>query len=152
LDTLSERNRLPEYPVPFAHPLEFPPSGTTIGILSLDSEWPDPLTGCPGYARPAGLAITLEVGAEVEARLGAYSLTRDGASSGGSEAKLDACGFDASSYVNPEAAAQQRARDILHGFGAVVMIPRAPLERDARYTVSMTVNGQQYKWSFSTVP
>jgi FHA domain-containing protein len=152
LDTLSERNRLPEYPVPFAHPLEFPPSGTTIGILSLDSEWPDPLTGCPGYARPAGLAITLEVGAEVDARLGAYSLTRDGASSVGSGAKLDACGFDASSYVNPEAAAQRRARDILHGFGAVVMIPRAPLERGASYTVSMTVNGQQYKWSFSTVP
>ena len=132
--------------------MEFPPSGTTIGILSLDSEWPDPLSGCPGYARPAGLAITLEVGAEVEARLGAYSFTRDGPSSAGSGAKLEACGFDASSYVNPEAGAQQRARDILHGFGAVVMIPRAPLERGASYTVSMTVNGQQYKWSFSTVP
>ena len=152
LDTLSERNRLPAYPVPFAHPLEFPPSGTTIGILALDSEWPDPLTGCPGYARPAGLAITLEVGAQVEARLGAYSLTRDGASSAGSGAKLDACGFDAASYVNPEAGAQQRARDILHGFGAVVMIPRAPLERGASYAVSMTVNGRQYRWSFSTVP
>jgi hypothetical protein len=34
----------------------------------------------------------------------------------------------------------------------VVMIPRAPLERGASYTVSMTVNGQEYKWSFSTAP
>jgi hypothetical protein len=148
LDTLSDRNRLPEYPVPFAKPLEFPPSDSTIGILSLDSEWPDPLTGCPGYVRPAGFPITLEVGAEVDAHLGAYRLTRDGAS----PTNLEACGFDASSYTNPEAVGQQRARDILHGFGAVVMIPRDPLNKGANYTVSMMVNGREYKWSFSTAP
>ena len=148
LDTLSERNRLPEYPVPFPQPLRFPPPDTTIGILALDSEWPDPLTGCPGYARPAGLAITLEIGAGVDARLGAYRFTHDGAS----PVNLQACGFDASSYVNPEAAAQQRARDIMHGFGAVVMIPRAPLDKGASYTVSMTVNGREYKWYFATEP
>jgi hypothetical protein len=155
LDTLSDRNRLPEYPVPFAQPLRFPPPNATIGIRSLDSEWPDPLTACPGYARPAGVAVTLEIGADVDARLGAYRVTRAGGSSAGessasSPANLEACGFDASSYNNPDAATQQRARDILHGFGAVVMIPRAPLERGASYTVSMTVNGQEYKWSFST--
>jgi hypothetical protein len=106
------------------------------------------LTGCPGYARPAGLAITLEIGADVDARLGAYRLTRDGAS----PVNLQACGFDASSYVNPEAAAQQRARAIMHGFGAVVMIPRAPLDKGTSYIVSMTVNGREYKWSFATAP
>jgi hypothetical protein len=152
LDTLSDRSRLPEYPVPFAHPLEFPPPDATIGMRSLSSEWPDPLTACPGYARPAGLAVTLALGAEVDARLGAFRLVRDGASSAGSPANLEVCGFDASSYNNPEPVAQQRGRDVLHAFGAVVMIPRAPLDKGVGYTVSMAVNGQEYKWSFSTAP
>ena len=148
LDTLSDRKRQPEYPVPFPHPLEFPPSGATIGILSLDAEWPDPLTGCSGYVRPAGLAITLEVGADVDAKLDAYRLIREGAS----PVELEACGFDASSYVNPEPGAQQRARDLMRAFGAVVLIPRAPLEKGATYTVAMTVNGEEYRWSFATPP
>jgi hypothetical protein len=121
-------------------------------MRSLDSEWPDPLTACSGYARPAGFPVTLEVGANVDAKLGAYRLTRDGKSSADSPANVEACGFDASSYSNPEAAAQQRGRDILHGFGAVVIIPRARLDRGAGYTISMTVNGWEYKWTFSTAP
>ncbi len=160
LDTLSDRTRLPEHPVPFAQPLRFPPPGATIGIRSLDSEWPDPLATCPGYARPAGLAVTLEVGADIDARLGAYRFTRAGGSPATSSAtssirppaNLEACGFDASSYNNPDPAAQQRAREILHAFGAVVIIPRAPLERGASYAVWMMVNGQEYKWSFATAP
>jgi hypothetical protein len=152
LDTLSDLNQFPEHPVPFAQPLEFPPSGATIAMRSLDSEWPDPLTACPGYARPAGFPVTLEVGANVDAKLGAYRLTRDVKSSADSPANVEACGFDASSYSNPDAAAEQRARNILHGFGAVVIIPRAPLDRGAGYTISMTVNGWEYKWTFSTAP
>ena len=152
LDTLSDLNQLPEHPVPFAQPLEFPPSGATIAIRSLDSEWPDPLTGCPGYARPAGYPITLELGGNVDAKLGAYQLTRDGKSSADSPANVEACGFDASGYSNPDATAEQRGRDILHSFGAIVIIPRAPLDKDASYTISTTVNGWQYKWSFSTAP
>ncbi len=148
LDTLSDLKQFPVHPVPFAQPLEFPPSGATIGMRSLDAEWPDPLTACPGYARPAGFPVTLEVGANVEARLGTYRITRDGPS----PVNLEACGFDASSYSNPDATAQQRARDILHGFGAVVIIPRVPLDKGAGYTISMTVNGWEYKWSFSTAP
>ncbi len=152
LDTLSDLNQFPEHPVPFAQPLEFPPSGATIAMRSLDSEWPDPLTACPGYARPAGFPVTLEVGANVDAKLGAYRLTREGKSSADPPANVEACGFDASSYSNPEATAQQRARDILHSFGGVVIIPRAPLDKGASYMISMTVNGWEYKWSFSTAP
>jgi hypothetical protein len=152
LDTLSDVNQLPEHPGPFAQPLEFPPSGATIAIRSLDSEWPDPLTACAGYARPAGFPVTLEVGANADAKLGAYRLTRAGKSSADSPTNLEACGFDASSYTNPEAGAEQRGREILHGFGAVVIIPRAPLDKGASYTISVTVNGWEYKWSFSTAP
>ncbi len=152
LDTLSDLDQFPEHPVPFAQPLEFPPSGATIAIRTLDSEWPDPLTACPGYARPAGFPVTLEVGANVGAKLGAYRLTRDGKSSADSPANLEACGFDASSYSNPDATAAQRGRDILRAFGAVVIIPRAPLDKGASYTISMTVNGWEYKWSFATAP
>ena len=152
LDTLSDRSQFPEHPVPFAQPLEFPPSGAIIGMRSLDAEWPDPLTACSGYTRPAGFPVTLEVGANVDAKLGAYRLTRDGKSSADSPVDVEACGFDASSYSNPDAVAQQRARDILHGFGAVVIIPRTPLEKGASYTISMTVNGWEYRWTFTTAP
>ena len=148
LDTLSDRRPMLEYPAPFARPLEFPPPGSTIPIRTLDNEWPDPLTACSGYHRPAGYPITLAVGANVDARLGSYTLTLDGAHG----SAVEACGFDNSSYINPDPGAQQRGRDILRNFGAVVLIPRQPLARGGTYAVAMTVGGEPYKWSFSTAP
>ena len=44
---------------------------------------------------------------------------------------------------------QKRARDLLHFYGQVVIVPRKPLERGATYEVSATVNEHPYKWSFT---
>jgi hypothetical protein len=148
LDTLTDRRPMPQDTVPFAEPLEFPPAGGIAPVRTLDNEWPDPLMACPGYSRPAGFPITLALGANVDARLSAYTLAlKDSAGS-----HLEACGFDDSTYVNPDPGAQQRGRDVLRGFGAVVLIPRQPLDRGAAYTVTMTVGGEPYRWSFSTAP
>jgi hypothetical protein len=95
-----------------------------------------------------GLPITLQFGAGIDARLDGYRLLRDD----GSPVSLEACGFDASSYNNPDATAQQRGREILRGFGAVVVLPRVSLDKGASYMVSVTVNGREYKWRFSTSP
>jgi hypothetical protein len=95
-----------------------------------------------------GLPITLQLGARVDASLDGYRFIRDGAS----PATLEACGFDASSYSNPDTTAQERGRQILHVFGAAVLVPREPLEKGASYTVSMTVNRKEYRWQFSTSP
>jgi hypothetical protein len=94
------------------------------------------------------LPVTLQLGAMVNAKLGAYRVVRDGEA----PVDLEACGFDASSYSNPEEGAQQRGRDVLQSAGAVAVIPRAPLDKGASYTVSMTVNGREHKWSFSIAP
>jgi hypothetical protein len=116
-------------------------------MRALDAEWPDPITSCPGYKRPAGLPVTLALGANIEARLKGFRIVDVRKS-----ADVAACGFDSASYVNPDPVAQQRGRDVLRNFGAVVVIPREPLERGASYAVSMTVSGGRYQWSFSTAP
>jgi uncharacterized protein YkwD len=124
-------------------PIEFPPRGATVPMSSLGPEWPDPLSSCRGFTPPVGVPITLQLGAMVPARLSAFSLSRGAASQ-----TLEACGFDASSYVNPNPIDQNRARTGLSNLGAVVVIPRMPLSTGS-YTVEMTVNGHSYKWNFS---
>jgi uncharacterized protein YkwD len=148
LNVLAGTERLTFSALPLTAPLMFPPPGSTVGLGSLYGEWPDPTASCPGYRAPAGLPVTLQLGAMVNAKLGAYRLVRDGEA----PVDLEACGFDASSYSNPEEGAQQRGRDVLQSAGAVAVIPRAPLDKGASYTVSMTVNGREHKWSFSIAP
>src|SRR5262249_46833517 len=99
-----------------------------------------------GYKYPNGLPITLELGSSVAAKLEAFSVHR----AGKAEEALEACGFDADSYVNPDPAQQARVRSVLQGFGMVVVLPRKPFEKGAAYHVTMSVNGNKYDWSFST--
>jgi len=131
-------------------PIEFPPDGTTIAMRSFSEEWPDPRTSCPGYEPPSGLAITLQLGADMDSHLTGYSVSRE--DTDGSATPLDACGFDSTSYSNPDAYSQQLGRDVLRNFATVVVVPRNPLAKGAKYAVSITANGQQYDWTFSTRP
>jgi pSer/pThr/pTyr-binding forkhead associated (FHA) protein len=124
-------------------PIEFPPNGASVGMTALGGEWPDPLTSCRGFSPPAGLPVTLQLGAMVPARLSAYSLRH-----GSSSETLEACGFDASNYYNPSTPAQSRARDVMTALGAVVVIPRQPL-KPGEYIVAMTVSGRAYTWRFT---
>lgn len=130
-------------PAAASGPVRFPPAGATVHLNSLSDEWPDPLTGCRGYHLPTGLPITMQFGGMVPARLSAYSLRRDSAS-----AILEACGFDAFTYVNPGSQDQASATGSLNELGGVVVIPREPLA-PGNYTVEMTVNGRSYTWRFT---
>jgi uncharacterized protein YkwD len=124
------------------HPIEFPPDGATIALEFTKNEWPDPLTACPGYQAPAGLPITLEIGAFADTQLGDHSLQR-----GGEE--LEHCAFDAATYTNSDAATEDQGRSVLKTYGAVILIPREPLIPGERYTVSITAQGKPYTWSFT---
>ncbi len=124
-------------------PIQFPPDGATVHLDALGQEWPNPLASCAGYGLPAGLPITLQLGAMVPARLAAFSLRHDSDSQ-----ILEACGIDALSYINPVASDQARGREALTDFGAVTVIPREPLA-PGHYTVEMTVSGHSYTWRFS---
>jgi hypothetical protein len=131
-------------PTPFKAPVEFPPEDSTLKLRSAESEWPDPLKACPGYALPTGLAITLQLGSQVVPKLTGYSLTRNNGSAPG---PVEACGFNADSYTNPDLAQLTLVRDVLKGFGAIIIIPRKPLE-PGKYTASINA-GQIFTWNFT---
>jgi pSer/pThr/pTyr-binding forkhead associated (FHA) protein len=133
-----------------ALPIEFPPDGGTVATTSFFNEWPDPRTSCPGYEPPSGLAITLQLGNWMDTHLSEYSLARESAD--GSRIAVEACGFDSISYSNPDSYPQELGRNVLKSYGTVVVIPRAPLGKGAKYAVSMSANGKRYDWSFSTAP
>ncbi len=123
-------------------PVMFPGPDSEIGLRTLaEGEWPRPLASCPGYAQPAGLAVTLQLNVQAPVVLSAHEFDADGISQ-------EHCAFDATSYQNPNAADQEWGRKVLASFGAVVLIPRYPLRYGTSYHVSLTANGQRYDWSF----
>ncbi|HXN13349.1 MAG TPA: FHA domain-containing protein, partial [Candidatus Acidoferrales bacterium] len=133
-----------------ALPIKFPPDGGSVAMRSFENEWPNPLTSCPGYEGPSGVAITLQLGNWMDTHLGEYSVAR--VNPDGSRTAVEACGIDSTSYSNPDAYSQDLGRNVLKSYGTVVLIPRAPLDQSAKYAVSMTANGKQYNWTFATNP
>ncbi len=129
-------------PIPYLQPILFPPQKYPVALIDVQSEWPSPASPCPGYTFPIGLPITLQLGKNFDAKLSSFALTSN-------SKPVEACGYDATTYVNPSAVDQERGRSILHWFGEVVIVPRLPLERGATYEVSATVNDKPYKWSFT---
>jgi pSer/pThr/pTyr-binding forkhead associated (FHA) protein len=145
LNVLSGADPMPRNPTPLERPILFPPDGGVVSadMRGLEAEWPTPISGCDGYAFPVGIAITVQIGPMVDAQLDSFTLSsEDGAS-------LEACGFDANSYRNPNEDERTRVVGGLRSQGAVVIVPRTPLDVGARYDVIATVNGRDYKWSFS---
>ncbi|MGH8011337.1 MAG: FHA domain-containing protein [Candidatus Binataceae bacterium] len=143
INVLADAAPFSVFPTPYPVPIEFPANGSVTNLGKLVDEWPNPLASCPGYGASSGVPITLAIGTETDAHLSAFSLV----SSVDSSQPLEACGFDASTYTNSDSVAQQRARNALHTFGAVVIVPHDRLT-PARYEVSATVNKVVYRWSF----
>ncbi len=130
-------------PGPFGTAIAFPGNETVVLLRQFEKEWPDPIASCPGFTIPTGLPITLELGVDVPTKLGNHSLTANGE-------EVQHCIFDASSYRNSDAAQEDWGKNTLKAFGVVVIIPRKPLKRGTHYTVTVTANGREYRWSFST--
>jgi hypothetical protein len=148
LNVLSGAAPLPSTDAPLEHPILFPPDGASLAasMRMLDEEWPTPISGCDGFAFPTGLPVTLQLGPLVEARLDSFSIAREDG------AEIEACGFDASSYRNLDESERARVAGNLRGQGAIVIVPRSPLDPGTRYDVHATVNGRDYKWSFEIRP
>jgi uncharacterized protein YkwD len=132
----------PEEVKPYARAIEFPPDGAAVALDWPGVEAPDPLASCSGYERPVGLPITLQIGRLVDTKLSEHSLTEDGK-------PIEYCAFDAPTYRNPNATAQEYGRWNLRIASAVVIVPREPLRPSSRYAVSITANGKTYAWSFT---
>jgi uncharacterized protein YkwD len=144
LDVLtSEENPDPavEYPVYFPGQ----DSATWIVRHSL-YEWPDPLESCPGYIRPVGPSLVLQLGdGSKTPRVTSHRVMQG-------DIVLESCMFHETSYVNTDPYAQSVGRIILDERDAVVILPRLPLEMDQTYTVEVWADGRLYTWSFSTGP
>jgi uncharacterized protein YkwD len=128
-------------------PVEYPPNGSSIKGADFTAEWPDPLTSCAGYAPPAGLPITLQLGPLVTPIITSYSLTLNS----DPPAAVEACGIDANTYVNPDPATQTLGRELLRTYGAVIIVPRKSLAPGG-YTITLNASGQDYTWSFTVNP
>lgn len=145
LNVLSGADSLPRTGTPLEHPILYPPDGASIpsSMRALETEWPTPISGCDGYAFPTGIPITVQLGPMVDAQLNSFSLTRDDGDT------IEACGFDANSYRNSDPDQRTRVIGDLRAQGAIVIVPRSPLDAGKRYDVLATVNGHDYKWSFT---
>lgn len=144
--TLDVLRGLGPIPASVKYPIMWPGNGTTVPLVKFYSESPNPLTSCPGYTVPTGLPIILQVGqGEVSPKVSNFSISQGGTT-------LESCIFTEETYTNPDGNAQQSGRAILNERDGIVLIPRLPLTPGANYTVSITVNGQNYTWSFSVSP
>ncbi len=132
----------PEEEKPYPRAIEFPPDGAAVSLDWIGLEAPDPLASCPGYERPVGLPITLQIGRLVGTKLSAHSLMEDGK-------PIEHCAFDAPSYRNQNATGQEFGRWNLRASSAVMIVPRAPLRPGSRYSVSITAKNKTYAWSFT---
>jgi hypothetical protein len=129
-------------PRTFDVPIEFPAPGSVVPLSAFQGEWPDPLASCPGFKQPAGLPVTLQLGRWSTVNSTAHSFSQG-------NTLLASCAFDASSYSNPDMQLQKFGRQLLKIWGAVILIPRAPLTSGTNYTVSITANEKDYEWSFT---
>jgi hypothetical protein len=122
-------------------PIQWPAPGRVMPYLDYNgSEFPNPLSSCPGYTAPSGPPIYLQLGSgSLTPAVTAHSLTTSGQ-------PVEHCVFDESTYQGDFT---EVARSVLNARDAVILLPRHPLTPGASYTVSITANGQIYTWSFT---
>ncbi len=134
---------LGDIPASVRYPIVWPSDGSTIHLTSYSSEYPDPLTSCPGYTSPAGLPLIVQIGPGNQTPTVTDHWLMRGT------VPIEHCVFDETSYTNADGSQQSLARSVLNSRDAIVMIPRTPLLSGATYSASITVNGQTITWSFS---
>ena len=120
------------------YPVYFPGNGSTEPLTSYDgNEFPDPLQACSGYTAPTGLPVFIEVGGNVPTTASpTHSFTGNGV-------PLAHCIIDS---TVPSVGSNLTSR------GAVIVIPRAPLQSGVKYVVAVNVNSVNYTWSFTVGP
>ena len=123
-------------------PIEWPGNGTTQPLRSFfGGEYPDPLTACPGYETPTSVPLIIQF--EKPVRVSSFSFEDS------SGRRLPSCEIDASTYVNPNGAAQRLGRLLLGADNVAFVIPREPLVAGDTYTLDVTSNGEKAHSKFT---
>ena len=144
LDVLSGLD--PAHQAEWRYPIQWPADGVTVPLnaYTQGTDAPEPLTSCPGYLSPAGLPILVQLGT---GSLPTVTVTSSALRLGATV--LEHCVFTENTYTNPDSDMQARGRALLAARDAIVIIPRYPLVAGASYWVSVTVNRQTIRWTFS---
>ena len=130
------------YGEPSNKPVIWPGHGTTQPLSQYSGgEYPNPLSSCRGYSAPAGVPILVQFPEPVKKPSFSF------ATAGGEE--LAACKVDATSYRNPDGAAETLGRTLLAGDNVVLVIPKAPLAPGKSYVVKVTSGGKTARSRFS---
>lgn len=143
---LDVNSALHSTPVTVTYPIYFPKDGGQTWIIRRSlMEYPDLQASCPGYDKPTGPPIILQIGqGETIPQVTAHHFMQ-GAN------VLESCIFDETTYINEDAYAQEIGRAALDERDAIVIIPRRPLQVGVTYTASITVNGETHTWHFEAV-
>ena len=129
-----------------AYPITFPKDGGETWVLKQSLlEYPEPLTSCPGYQKPAGPPLIVQIGD------GSKTPNVTGARLWAGGRALNVCVFDETSYSNPDGMAQANGRLILDERDAIILIPQEPLEAGLTYTAEVDVSGEMVRWAFTAV-
>jgi hypothetical protein len=133
-------------PEDVTYPIFFPGDGTETWVVRHSLyEWPDPFGSCPGYSRPSGAPIIVQLGdGSVTPSVTNFSVAQG-------NKVVEACLYDETSYRNANSYAQGVGQTVLDLQDAIVIMPRQPLAADSEYTVHLEVNGESYTWSFKTI-
>jgi len=138
-----------------AFPSTWPADGSSVPLPLSDNcpaggecasrDFPSFLESCPGYSRPAGLPLILQLGP------GAMQPNVSRSSLATGSQFLEHCVFDETTFDHPDLRQRTLGRRLLSARHAVVVIPKSPLQAGARYTASVTVNGSIHMWTFNVL-
>jgi hypothetical protein len=137
-------------PATLAAPAVFPAPGAVIagsnewcvdGAACSVHRYPGEQAACGFYEFDMSLPIIMQFGTAVPPTVTAVSVTGDGVS-------IPACAFTANTYKHDRATRVAAVKKSLGDIGAVVIFARYALAPGRNYTVSVTVNGQPYQWTF----
>lgn len=131
-------------PAGVTFPVMWPSGGSVVDLYAYTGiERPDPLAHT-GWSAPSGLPIVVQFGTGAKTPVVTASSFKENGI-----AKQHAV-FTEATYSNPDASEQSRGRSVLNSRDAVVLVPRSPLQPAKTYSVSLSVDGKTYSWSFAT--
>jgi hypothetical protein len=137
-------------PATLAAPVVFPAPGAVIpgsnvwcvdGAACSVHRYPGELAACGFYEFDMSLPIIMQFGTAAPPTVTAASMTADGV-------PIPVCAFTADTYKHDRATRVAAVKKSLADIGGVVIFARYALAPGRNYTVSATVNGQPYQWTF----
>lgn len=117
----------------------FPGAGANTHLREFNTEWPNPLTWCPGYQAPTGLPIVVMLPTTPYRTTATVVDSTTGTT-------LESCVLTAATAIGRDQAAQT-ARSLLTGANGIVIVPKLPLQDGHEYVVAVN-SSTNVSWTF----